>query len=195
MESHLGKRNIIDSKSPLQWRFVSSQSVFFAEELFRIYIVEVIMLVFTCCFFLQDVFYSIYFICMCILQGHCKDFFPDPWLQYMWHTHTHLHSSIAVMDESFPIEKYNTEAGGLDLWVWYHTCLIHTLFIYIYIFSKFLWTLLRYLYNIHLSLLRIFWCSGGWQRRSLRSQFRFTKGRSSKRASVLVSWVGVKKKR
>jgi len=28
-----------------------------------------------------------------------------------------MHSSIAVIDESFPIEKYNTEAAGWDLWV------------------------------------------------------------------------------
>lgn len=65
-----------------------------------------------------------------------------------------------------------------------------------YILSKLVWTLLPYLYNIHL-LLEPFancWCSGGWQRRSLGSQFRFTKGRSSKRVSVVVSWVGVKKK-
>ena len=52
---------------------------------------EVIIVVFTL-FFLQDVFYSIYFICMCILQGHCKDFFKiRDYNTCDTHTHTCIH--------------------------------------------------------------------------------------------------------
>ena len=79
-------------------------------------------------FFLQDVFYSIYFICMCILQGHCK----DPWLQYMWHTHTHsfINSSYGWIISNWEIQYRSCWFGFMGVISYMHNTYlrVHTLY-------------------------------------------------------------------
>ena len=63
-----------------------------------------------------------------------------------------MHSSIAVIDESFPIEKHNAEAAGLDLWVWYGVIsYMYNTYLHINIYYMYIYSLSLYIYMFRIS--------------------------------------------